>query len=1408
MRNTVALCIALAASALAGELQPKPSPSLSLQAAFGKEVAAAIGPAPMRQTAGEAVWKAGDILNNAQGAVSFRIRIPKQEKPPQQPWPLMSLSNTQAGEWTLSVNEAPEPKPTGKPKPPEQLPEPEAGPLDDGGGIVGGVSPRREPRDVDIPPTTEERKPIGQFTCEVRTRIFAEGNIGGKTAAVQKIFEWGQWHHVVWTWRSVHHFIFIDGKLRGTSLQVSRMQPMASAEAIFRVLLGRAELADLRLYKRALDPPDALALSTARPDQHIPPFPPLRLWADWGPATGRAVAYLDAADPSFAECEFQCVEAKSGRVLHRWPLHDFPSGLGERAVALTEPHHILPGAYRFEAVALGGDAKPAARAQSVEWTCRDAALPWLGTRVGLPDKPALLPPYTAVEAKGDSVRTLLRDQTVDRTGLPKSILAGGAELLEAPVRLEVRADGKPVVFTDGPGLRGVVGKGAFAVWWATSRAPEGHELTVEGRTECDGLAAFDVLLVPAGEPTVDRVELVIPFRPEVMQHFHCVASGFINRFMAVEKDKEGRSRARNICWDTYSPKEPKRREGVIYDANDVHHMADVDRFRFVPFVHVGNNQRGLAWFAENDQGWVHDPGKVPPMEIVATEKERLLRLNIIAKPTTLTEPLHFKFYLLANPFKPMPKDWRSWIVADYRKDTEFAKKAPYRFWWHWNEYAKSFVPYPGGVQGKTYQDWVGKFKGDDLIHCPFINFGVPADSGLYGPPFFNEMAVLPYSWKLHNSRPHQDYVAYWLDKCAKEIGIKGVYVDEPYCEPYSYNVLASDAPYIRADGTRAVGYRWLEARDYFRRIKQTFHDLGLPHSLWVHTTNYKASPALTFVDISMDGEHPMIWVPSFQDCHIFYNAERSRGYISGIPFGWVGTQMFHGNTEPKAFPGLWVKSRTYLAVTLPNQVLPQTCGIPDELDRIHNLWQWFGIGDEGVEEWPDAGRGGPAHNIQPEGAQLAGVVNRKKGQALLYATAPWKGSRIELPDGFKGLDLGKPHVHAWNAETGASLVVDGKTLVDLSMPNDVGVIFARGADKPQPSRPEGVLLGASFDNGLEPDFGGGMVPASGGAAVSGKALAVGFDKAAVGYPIVPSWVQGSIEFDLTVKALGPTPLRLLALAHHLDLTLSATRKGLILAANEVVPQEKLPYQSGKLPTQKREVCVPVPMGERGRVVLVWRSGQYELFWNGKRLGGITAAAAPRLRDAAAPALGVYLGDGGIVGGTSPSRDSRRGDTPPTTQPGEAVLDNVLVYDWALRSGDIAGRGPMVPAKRPPRGEGFDVRAWGENLNELAVGIHLAEFKDWEKVTSVKLTVFDAKAPAAPLGTAELTPWLGTGATRLTLAAPKAPGEAKGGDALTDLELERDLIIQADLFHSKDLLTTRKAPVRLGGSEPRPAAALP
>ena len=974
-------------------------------------------------------------------------------------------------------------------------------------------------------------------------------------------------------------------------------------------------------------------------------------------------------------------------------------------------------------------------------------------------------------------------------------------------------------------------KGDEADWSAVTVSPEGHSLEVAGHMEYDGVARFDLTLVPKGKLEIERAELSIRYRPETMRLAHTLASGFIQRFYSVEKDKDGKWEARNICWNTYAPKEPSRREGVILDSNDLHHDARVTRYKFVPFVHVGSFDRGLAWFADNDSGWTHDCGKVPTMEAIATDAEKRLRLNIVARPITLTDPLRFRFYLLANPFKPLPEDWRTWVVGDYRRNTAFGSRTKHQWWWHWNEYAQSFHPYPGGVQGRTYQDWVGRFRTDPVIHAPFINFGSPGGCPLYGGPHFIEMAVLPYSWKLHNTRPHQDYMTYWLDRCVREIGIRGVYIDEPYSEPYSYNVLAGDAPYIRADGTRACGYRFMEGRDFLRRLRQMFTDHGLDYSIWLHTTNYKVGPVLTFADVSMDGEHPQIWVPSFSDYHIFYNPLRSRGYIAGAAWGLVGTMMFHGNTDPKTFPGLWFKSRTYLACTLPFGILPQTIGITAELDRVRSLLAAFGIFDAGIEDlhFEQQERWLPGSRFEPEGMLLGSVRNRAKHEAVLYATAPWKGSRFELAGGFAKLDLGKPFVHAWNAETGASLVIEGgsagaspsqdgsagaspsrsgKTIIDL-LPNDVAVILARGADGPQKSRPEGAILGISFDLPFGPDFGEGLVPTvwksdrgsrPGVEGKSGKAFDVRFKDGLFGYPIVPSWVAGTVEFDLQLKELAVTPLRLVELKHHLDATLSCLvrdgKPGLLLTTSEVIPGEKLSYNEKLPPTAKRETFFPLTViapGDWSHIVLAWRSGQYDLYWEGKLLGRNTGPAAARLRDAEATPCGVYVGDG-------------RPDGPDDRV--RAAIDSLIVYDWAFRPEDAAAakdRPPMAAAKKIPRGESFPVWVWGEKLSDLTVGINFFGWKSWEEVSLVKFALLEKAGAKEVLGKAELTPWMGTGVVRIAASAPKAPTpelklEPGKDDGLDETELGRKLLLRVELHKGKDLLIGREIPVKIGGKE--------
>ena len=1419
--HLILVCVSIAV-AQTPQLQDKPSASLSAQLRLDGTLGAAQGAAPESSRAeaarfsqeGErrfarlvgpgdvAVWKAQGFISNAQGAVSFWVRCPQQEET-RQVTPVLVLCDTGGGVWTLKLAEEPyKPPEAAKPRkgtPATGLPAAESL-VQEGEGKeegAGGVA------------LEEKKTPVGHLTCQVSLTLLADG-LGGDARSRVDVFQKGAWHHVVWTWRSVNHLICVDGKPCGGGTLLSRIQPPSNPEARVKLLGCGLDVSDLRIFRRCMEPEEAALLAAATPGQYLPEPAVLRLWADWGLSSGRAVVYVDTASlPGVAQVQLACV-GPDGQPGRKAAMTSLPSGMGEAVVRVTEGGEPFPpGAHRFDGVALDAQGRELARGRSAEWTAEKLAEPWRGCRVALDaeKKVRIIPPYTPIEVQGNVVRTVCCRHTLDRDGLFKSVEAAGGELLAGPVALQVVSGGKALEFSGGPGLAAVENKGDEANWSAQTVSPEGHRLEVAAHMEYDGVTRFDVALVPKDALEVERIELRIPYREETLQLVHSVASGFIHRFMAVEK-KDGARTAQSISWSVGMPKEPHRRDGVIFDANDLHHLPEVTPSRFVPFVHVGNCERGLSWFVDNDSGWVNDLGKVPSMELVATPQEQYLRLNVAARAVKLTQPLRFSFYLLPNPFKPLPKDWRTWS-CNYAPGDKLQAHSKHIWWWHWNEYAQSFYPYPGGTFGKTYDDWKGAFKGSDIIHAPFINYGTPAGSGL----FIYETQVLPYTWKVHNTRPCQDYVVYWLDKCVKDIGIKGVYVDESYCEPYSYNILAGDTPYLREDGTRGIGWRWMEGRSFFRRIKQMFVDNGFDYSLWIHTSSWKGLPMLTFADVSMDGEWPAIWVSSFTNYHDFYNYRKSRGYLCGVPFGFVGTQMLNGNVNPNTFPETYTCSRTYLAVTLPAGVVPHGTNIPAEFQRVNNIRYEFGIFDEGLEELTlDAmDKWLPGAKSRPEALNLSGLLNRTRGQALLYATAPWaKTTRFELEGGLGGLALGKPHAHAWNAENGASLAVDGRTVIDLP-PGDVAVLLVRGADKPQAPRPDGAVLGVSFDGGLEPDFGGGLAPvtvAEGQNAPefvpgrAGKAAALSSTTGPVSYPVVPSWVAGTVEFDLQVTKFDDKPLRVLSLAHQLDLSLAVVekdgRQGLLLATNEAEAGQKVaPWEPQK--RVKREVFAPVaPVAPDAwnRVALVWRSGQYDLYWNGERAGRMIEGAGPSLRDGEFPAAGVLVGNSG--GGYSGGR---------------AVLDSLIVYDWAFGAEDAAGykrrAAPMAAAPRPAPRDTFPVWVWGKRLDSLMFGVNLSAYKDWAKVTQIKFELFDKANTKAALGVGQCAPWLGTGVAPLmpnvkdAKITDKAPALVGGEDEAKDL-LDEDIggeektfLLKVELLADKETVATRQVEIKTG-----------
>lgn len=164
----------------------------------------------------------------------------------------------------------------------------------------------------------------------------------------------------------------------------------------------------------------------------------------------------------------------------------------------------------------GGDDEPE----------RLSRLRWLDSRLAQDD--TIVPPYTAVVAKGRTLEVLGRALELDASGFPRAIRsrftpdvtsAGGTprEILTAPIALVVAgADGRPLAFAHAP--RPPVLRGAGAAEWATSSRKGALSVETRGRLEFDGTIEYTVALHAGEASEVGDVRLELPLRAEAARY--------------------------------------------------------------------------------------------------------------------------------------------------------------------------------------------------------------------------------------------------------------------------------------------------------------------------------------------------------------------------------------------------------------------------------------------------------------------------------------------------------------------------------------------------------------------------------------------------------------------------------------------------------------------------------------------------------------------------------------------------------------------------------------------------------------------------------------------------------------------------------------------------------------------------
>ncbi|MBC7352118.1 MAG: hypothetical protein H5U08_07145 [Thermogutta sp.] len=203
------------------------------------------------------------------------------------------------------------------------------------------------------------------------------------------------------------------------------------------------------------------------------------------------------------------------------------------------------------------------------------------------------------------------------------ITSASQEILAGPIALGGTSGGQPLLW-----------KGRELTVLESS--PERARLRIRAATdsiECsgtvlieyDGMLRCDFQLNPAHpDVAMEKLDLEIPFRPERAKYFH--------------------------FWPG--------RWGSVFNSRAI--PPDGYQISFKPFFWIGDDERGLAWFAESDQNfWDVDPNRV--IEVRPEKNSVVLVIHLVGKPRKLNTPLEYTFGFQATPVKPMQPD--AW---DYR----------------------------------------------------------------------------------------------------------------------------------------------------------------------------------------------------------------------------------------------------------------------------------------------------------------------------------------------------------------------------------------------------------------------------------------------------------------------------------------------------------------------------------------------------------------------------------------------------------------------------------------------------------------------------------------------------------------------------------------------------------------------
>ena len=543
---------------------------------------------------------------------------------------------------------------------------------------------------------------------------------------------------------------------------------------------------------------------------------------------------------------------------------------------------------------------------------------WKNNTIGISKK--VPSPWTDIEVFGKRIKCLGREYLFNNGPFPQ-IIIGQDNILEKPIRFVVKNNNVTYELKNKELSFHAVEPGK--VTFSATSDNQFFSLNSLVTIEYDGMIRIDWNITKKQDAPITLLQLEIPLKKEFAKYLLYTGGGA------------------RISKADLTPQE--------------WHST------FKPSIWLGNEDKGLCWFAESDQNWIATKDKSQKINIVKTEDDGVvLSINYInsVTPLILGKDFSATFGLLPTPPKPLSENFES--IRPYLQDKPrlaVAWPSPSFVKWHNHPAIKDQKVLDKMIANYKEKGcdrillWVSPNKASGALPEFLLHKEEWEIPGIFeNTPFAKAMGA-PLLGACPQNKDWSDYIMYGIKKYAvdEEKDISGLYQDFG-CINGCTN-LKHGCGY--KNGNEIVEtYPIFATREIRKRIYTLFRENRKNAFLLHHQSGMLIPPIMSFYDAYLDGEtydNITDKNPHYMD---FLSLETFRTEYMGRQFGVIPyfiPQLGGRENIPDKFSETPKYTNELLAITLLHRsiIFPldrKMCNI-DALNKIWRIKDEFNIED-------------------------------------------------------------------------------------------------------------------------------------------------------------------------------------------------------------------------------------------------------------------------------------------------------------------------------------------------------------------------------------------------------------------------------------------------------------------------------